>query len=111
MKRITKIILIVISAGVLISLLAYVTYLNANNGLEKNTDASTAWPGEVDWATAIEILNTGQVTEVMQSHTLEVTLTLEDGSQIKTVEPSIDDIFREIELCGNVCREILLITE
>jgi hypothetical protein len=65
----------------------------------------------VDWKTAIEILNAGQVTEVVQSHNLEVTLTLEDGSQIKTVEPSIDDIFREIELCESICSEIVLITE
>jgi hypothetical protein len=111
MNRITKIILIVISAGVLISLLAYLTYLNANHGLEKNTDASTAWPGEVDWATAIEILNSGQVIEVVQSHDLEVTLTLEDGNQLKTIEPALDEIFQEIKLCGSDCREILLITE
>jgi hypothetical protein len=111
MNRITKIVLIVIGASLLICLLAYIFYLDANNGLEKNSDVRTAWPGEVDWATAIEILHTGQVTEVMQSHNLEVTLTLEDGSQIKTIEPAIDDVFREVELCGRVCREIVLITE
>ena len=111
MKNITKIILIVIGAGVLISLLAYFTYLNTNNGLEKNADSNSVWPDEVNWDTAIEILNAGQVTEVVQSHNLDVTLTLDDGSQIKTVEPSLDEIFREIELCGHVCREILLITE
>jgi len=111
MKRITKILLILISAGVLFSLLAYLTYLNANNGLEKNTDSNSVWPDGVDWKTSIEILNAGQVTEVVTSHNLEVTLTLEDGSQIKTVEPSIDDIFREIELCESICSEIVLITE
>ena len=111
MKRITKIILIVIGASLLVCLLAYLFYLNANNGFEKNTDASTAWPDEVDWATAIEILNSGQVTEVMQSHNLEITLTLEDGNQIKTFEPAIDAVFREIEQCGSVCSETVLITE
>ena len=111
MKSITKIILIVIGAGVLISLLAYFTYLKANNGLEKNTDTNSVLQDEVNWDTAIEILNAGQVTEVVQSHNLEVALTLEDDRQIKTIEPSLDDIFREIELCGSVCREILLITE
>ena len=43
MKSITKIILIVIGAGVLISLLAYFTYLKANNGLEKNTDTNSVF--------------------------------------------------------------------
>lgn len=77
----------------------------------KIADSNSSWPAEANWETAIAILNTGRVTEVVQSHHLEVTLTLEDGSQIKTVEPALDDIFREIERCGNVCREILLGTE
>ena len=111
MKRTTKIVLIIISICGLLGLLAYAAYVNFNNDFENNADSKSVWPEEVDWATAIEILNTGQVVEVMQSHNLEVTLTLEDGNQIKTFEPSIDDIFREIELCGRVCREILLITE
>jgi hypothetical protein len=66
---------------------------------------------EVEWSEAIEILNSGQVAQVFQSHSLEVILTLEDGSQIKTIEPSIDEIFKEIELCGEICAEIILVTE
>lgn len=68
-------------------------------------------PEKVDWQTAVEVLNTGQVTEIVQSHDLQVTFTLDDGSQIITVEPFIDKIFQEIELCGELCSEILLITE
>ena len=66
---------------------------------------------EENWQTAVEILNTGQVTEAYQTHSLQVTLTLADGRQIKTVEPSIDEIFREVELCGDSCRNIILVTE
>ena len=66
---------------------------------------------EVDWQSAVELLNTGEVTEIMQTHQLEVTLTLADGSRIKNVEPFIDDIFREVERCGNKCSRIVLITE
>ena len=66
---------------------------------------------EENWQTAVEILNTGQVTEAYQTHNLQVTLTLVDGRQIKTVEPSIDEIFREIEICGDICSNIILITE
>jgi uncharacterized protein YpmB len=111
MKRITKIMLIVISAVVLIGLLAFLVSLTAYTNYKNNIEQSSFWPEEVDWKTTIEILNTGQVTEVVQSHNLDVTLTLEDDSQIKTIEPLLDDIFRQIELCGSVCREILLITE
>jgi hypothetical protein len=70
-----------------------------------------AYPEEVDWQTAVEIIHSGQVVEVMQSHDLQVILTIKDSSQIKTIEPSIDEIFREVTLCGNLCSEILLITE
>ena len=109
MKSITKIIIIVIGASLLMSLAAYITYLNVSSGLENN--AKPVVPAEVNWGTAVEVLNTGRVTEVVQSHNLEVILRLEDGSQIKTFEPSLDDIFREIERCGNICSQISLITE
>ena len=38
-------------------------------------------------------------------------MTLEEGIRIKTIETAIDDIFKEIELCGDICSEIILITE
>jgi hypothetical protein len=72
---------------------------------------STPYPGEVDWDTAIEILNSGEVDMVAQLHSLEVILTLKDGAEIHTVEPSIDSIFQEVEICGRLCRNITLATE
>ena len=71
----------------------------------------TPYPSEVNWETAIEILNSGEVEMVAQLHSLDVYLTLKDGSEIHTVEPSIDAIFQEVELCGQPCREIILATE
>jgi hypothetical protein len=66
---------------------------------------------EVEWSEAIEILSSRQVVQVFQSHSLEVILTLENGSQIKTIEPIIDEIFKEIGICGEPCSEMILITE
>lgn len=77
----------------------------------KISDSNSGWPAKVSWETAVLILNTGRVTEVVQSHNLDVALTLADGSQITTIEPVLDDIFREVERCGNICSEISLITE
>ncbi len=111
MKLVAKIILIIIVAGGLIGFLTFLAYLNTNNNLDGNFDKPLGSLEEADWKTAVEILNTGRVTEVMQSHTLEVILTVENGSQIKTIEPAIDDIFREVELCGKICQGIVLITE
>lgn len=109
MNRNTKIILTILAFSVLIVLLAF-TYIRTIIPASQPTP-STKWPDEVDWPTAIEILNSGQVTEVIQSHNLEVKLTLEESLQIKTIEPVIDEIFIEIELCGDICSDILLITE
>lgn len=73
--------------------------------------AATPYPSEVDWETAVEILNTGDVEMVTQLHSLDVTLTMKDGSEIHTVEPTIDAIFDEIEKCGEPCSQIMMATE
>jgi hypothetical protein len=109
MNRKTKITLTIIIVCGLFALVGFAVQRNINP--DSSPNPSTSWPNEVDWATAIEILNSGQVAQVAQSHNLEVILTLKDGSQIKTVEPQIDDIFKEIDLCGETCSKILLITE
>lgn len=72
---------------------------------------STPYPAEVDWGTAIEILNSGEVEMAAQLHSLEVILTLKDGAEIRTVEPSIDLIFEEVQKCGKPCQGIILATE
>ena len=71
----------------------------------------TPYPEEVDWETAVGILISGEVEMVMQAHSLDVTLTMKDGSNIHTVEPQIDAIFAEIDKCGEPCSQIILATE
>ncbi len=66
---------------------------------------------EVEWDVAVKILNQGDVEQVVQLHSLEVTLILDDGCEIKTVEPVIDDIFQEVEKCGSPCEGMILATE
>jgi hypothetical protein len=71
----------------------------------------TPYPSDVDWETAVEILNAGEVEMVAQLHSLDVILTLKDGTEIHTVEPTIDAIFQEVEKCGQPCSQIMLATE
>ena len=54
---------------------------------------ATSYPSEVDWETAVEILNSGEVESVLQLHSLDVMLIMKDGTEVHTVEPSIDAIF------------------
>lgn len=65
----------------------------------------------IEWDQAVEILYSGDVAQIFQTHALEVTLTLEDGRQLHTIEPHIDAIFQEIEACGPPCANILMATE
>jgi hypothetical protein len=76
-------------------------------------DHPTALPcnEEVTWSQAIDILNSGQVESVMQTHSLEVSFVLENGCRIWTIEPHIDDIFAEVQKCGDPCANISLATE
>ena len=85
--------------------------LSACNSDGEISPTASPYPNEVDWETTIEILNSGQVEMVVQLHSHDVTLTMKDGSQIQTVEPTIDAIFQEIDKCGVPCSEIILATE
>lgn len=65
----------------------------------------------LEWDQALVVLNSGDVDMVFQTHDLDVTLTMNDGRQLHTVEPSIDAIFAEIDACGAPCADIVLVTE
>lgn len=65
----------------------------------------------VSWQKAIEILNSGDVQAVHQTHGLQIMLVMKDGRQIKAIEPSIDAIFHEVKKCGLSCSDIRLATE
>jgi len=67
--------------------------------------------GRVVWSVAIQVLNTGQVTHIFQSHHLDVILQLKDGTVLTTKEPTIDAIFHEVTRCGEPCRNIQIVTE
>lgn len=66
---------------------------------------------EIPWDEAVGLLGSGRVAEIFQTHSLKVTLVLDDGCTVHTVEPVIDDIFHEVEVCGDPCSEIILVTE
>lgn len=65
----------------------------------------------VSWEKAKEILHSGEVEQVFQSHSKNVTLILKNGTTLNTVEPNLDDIFSEVKKCGEPCQDIILATE
>lgn len=93
----------------LFSILVITLLLTACSAI--NQPEPTPWPETVEWETAVEILHSGHVESIMQLHNLSVTFLMDDGSQIKTVEPQIDLIFQEVDRCGEPCEGIVLATE
>jgi hypothetical protein len=65
----------------------------------------------VSWEEAITVLRTGQVTQVIQTHSLYVSLWLKNGSVITTKELTIDAISYELSRCGDPCKNIVFGTE
>jgi hypothetical protein len=65
----------------------------------------------IPWEQAVQLLHDGHVTQIFQAHSLQVTLTLSNGATITTIEPSIDEIFFEVERCGAPCAGIPMATE
>ena len=53
----------------------------------------------------------GEVQQVAQTHSQWVTLVLKDGTTLEAKEPQIDEVFREIEKCGELCSDIVVMTE
>ncbi|MBN2550108.1 MAG: hypothetical protein JXB15_13170 [Anaerolineales bacterium] len=66
---------------------------------------------EVYWNQAVAMIQNGEVTKVMQAHSLQVTLTLKDGRALITLEPEMDAVLQVITECGDLCQGIQIATE
>ena len=66
---------------------------------------------EITWNQAIALLYNGEVSKVIQSSSLKVTLLLKDGRTLITTEPALDDVVKAIQTCGAPCQEIEVVTE
>ncbi len=65
----------------------------------------------IPWEEAVELIHEGKVQSAFQTHTLTVSLRLNDGTMVKTKEPKIDAIFQEIRNCGEPCKDVGMATE
>lgn len=66
---------------------------------------------QIAWMDAAYIILRGEVAQLAQTHSREVTLTLKDGRFFNTIEPEIDEILKVIESCGEPCNDIIIATE
>ncbi len=68
-------------------------------------------PGEVfvAWMHAAELIRECAVSGVMQTHALDVYVTLKNGERVRTIEPLIDEVFKVVEQSS--CPDISVATE
>ena len=52
---------------------------------------------KIEWAEAIELIQQGLASEVMQTHSRAVWIVTRDGYTYSTTEPRIDDVYRVIQ--------------
>ena len=65
----------------------------------------------IDWGEVEGLILSGEVVEVFQAFTRQVTITLADGRIIISEEPKRDAIFVIINQCGPACYNIRKLTE
>lgn len=66
---------------------------------------------EVAWEDVKVIISNGDVVEIFQAYTLQVTIYLADGKVLITTEPEYNAILSLIEECGVDCYDIRKVTE
>jgi len=77
---------------------------------------SVLYPGAKDgddvlWDQAVSMIMNDEVSQVTQTHDLKVFLTLKDGRTLVTLQPSIDEVIKVIEKCGEKCKNIRIASE
>lgn len=65
----------------------------------------------VSWESARKMLEDCRVRMVMQTHSLDVILSLEGGTEVVTVEPKIDDVFAVTNNIRARCGQMPIATE
>jgi len=59
----------------------------------------------------LELLNSGELEDTGQLHSLEVTFNFKDGSEVYAIDPRIDAIFDGIDRSGAPSSDNLMATE
>lgn len=63
------------------------------------------------WQRIKQAVENCEVGGIMQTHSLQITATLKDGTVIKAKEPEIDNIFEIVDKFKDKCGEIIMATE
>lgn len=79
-------------------------------------NSSVLYPGpkdgeQVTWSQAYAMIMNGEVVKIAQSGELQVSLTLKDGRTLVTTEPGKDEVVSVVQRCGDICKDIQVVSE
>ncbi len=66
---------------------------------------------EVAWDHVVAMMYNGEVTQIVQSSSLQLTLSLRDGRTLVAKETTYDDVKIVIQKCGDPCKGIKLVNQ
>lgn len=103
---------IILLAVIFIGIYFFIAVISEREKM-RNSEVNEANTGKIektDWEKAKDLLHGGQVLKIFQTHDLNVTFKLKDGSKFRFKEPKIDAIFDEVKKCEG-CGKIIMATE
>ncbi len=68
-------------------------------------------PGPITWDQAIQLISTGNVSSIVQTSSLSVTLTMKTGEVYTTTASAADSAQQAITACGNPCKDLTVTTK
>ena len=92
---------------VILSLSACSVPVSTQTGSNIPADA----PKEINWEKAKEMIFSGEIETIVQSHDQKVILEHSNGDQFLTTEPELDDVIQIVKQCGAKCSNIDIMSE
>jgi hypothetical protein len=100
-----------VTAGLVAAVAASFVTLCCGSGEDSPVASPTPLSGTIPWDDAVDLIEDCEVTAVMQTHALDVYLTLDDGAEVQTVEPEIDLVLGIAAEAMEDCGPITMATE
>lgn len=76
--------------------------------------AATAYPAPqgtssaLAWADAEQLILKGEVTQIVQNQSLDLTLTLKSGGTVTSKAPAANSVQTAITTCGDLCKSVVV---
>ena len=89
----------------------FLSACSAPQPTQTGSDVPLDAPKEINWEKATEMIFSGEIATIVQSHDQKVILEHTNGNQFITTEPQLDDVIQVVNQCGAKCSNIDVMSE